>query len=291
MTMRLGVLILPEFGWQTAQSVWRRAEELGVEHAWTYDHLAWRSFRDSAWFASIPTLTAAAIATERLRVGTLVASPNFRHPVPFAKELVTLDDISGGRLTLGIGSGGEGWDATMLGQTAWSPRERGERFAEFVDLLDRLLREPATSYRGRFYSADEARTYPGCVQRPRVPFAVAAAGPQSMRVAATYADTWVTIGERGSEGPLDAQEGAKMIHEQLAQLDELCTQTGRDPASLQRLLLTGPVLDPGLGSVEEFRDTVGRYSEIGITDLVVHWPRADEPYAANLATFEQILAA
>ena len=97
MTMRLGVLILPEFGWQTAQSVWRRAEELGVEHAWTYDHLAWRSFRDSAWFASIPTLTAAAIATERLRVGTLVASPNFRHPVPFAKELVTLDDISGGR--------------------------------------------------------------------------------------------------------------------------------------------------------------------------------------------------
>jgi alkanesulfonate monooxygenase SsuD/methylene tetrahydromethanopterin reductase-like flavin-dependent oxidoreductase (luciferase family) len=106
MTMRLGVLILPEFGWRTAQSVWRRAEELGVAHAWTYDHLAWRSFRDSAWFASIPTLTAAAIATERLRVGTLVASPNFRHPVPFAKELVTLDDISRGRLTLGIGSGG-----------------------------------------------------------------------------------------------------------------------------------------------------------------------------------------
>src|SRR5437879_7171917 len=153
--MRLGVLILPEFGWQTAQSVWRRAEELGVEHAWTYDHLAWRSFRDSAWFASIPTLTAAAIATERLRVGTLVASPNFRHPVSFAKELVTLDDVSGGRLTLGIGAGGEGWDARMLGQEPWSRRERAERFAEFVEVLDRLLHQPEVSHDGRWYSAVE----------------------------------------------------------------------------------------------------------------------------------------
>ena len=91
--MHLGVLILPEFPWATAQSVWRRAEELGFEHAWTYDHLAWRSFRDLTWFAAVPTLTAAAMATERIRLGTLVASPNFRHPVPFAKELVALDDI------------------------------------------------------------------------------------------------------------------------------------------------------------------------------------------------------
>jgi alkanesulfonate monooxygenase SsuD/methylene tetrahydromethanopterin reductase-like flavin-dependent oxidoreductase (luciferase family) len=104
--MQRGVLILPEFPWTTAQSVWRRAEALGFEHAWIYDHLAWRSFRDSTWFAAIPTLTAAAMATKRIRLGTLVASPNFRHPVPFAKELVTLDDISGGRLTLGLGAGG-----------------------------------------------------------------------------------------------------------------------------------------------------------------------------------------
>jgi alkanesulfonate monooxygenase SsuD/methylene tetrahydromethanopterin reductase-like flavin-dependent oxidoreductase (luciferase family) len=153
--MRLGVLILPEFRWPTAQSLWRRAEMLGFDHAWTYDHLAWRSLRDSAWFGAVPTLTAAAMATERIRLGTLVASPNFRHPVPLAKELMTLDDISGGRLTLGVGAGGEGWDATMLGQAAWSRRGRADRFAEFVDLLDRLLREPVTSYHGRFYSADE----------------------------------------------------------------------------------------------------------------------------------------
>src|SRR5262249_57209762 len=106
-------------------------------------HLAWRSLRDAPWFGAVPTLTAAALATERIRLGMLVASPNFRQPVPFAKEVITLDDVSGGRFTLGIGAGGAGWDARMLGQKPWSRRERADRFAEFVQLLDRLLREAA----------------------------------------------------------------------------------------------------------------------------------------------------
>src|SRR5438105_6923295 len=118
--MRLGVVILPVLPWSTAQSVWRRAEELGFDHAWTYDHVAWRTLRDRTWFAAVPTLTAAALATSRIRLGTLVASPNFRHPVPFARELISLDDISGGRLTVGVGAGGLGDDATVLGGSAWS---------------------------------------------------------------------------------------------------------------------------------------------------------------------------
>jgi len=83
--MRIGVLILPELPWSTAQSLWRRAEELGFDHAWTYDHLAWRSLRDAPWFGAMPTLAAAAVVTTRMRLGTLVASSNFRHPVSFAK--------------------------------------------------------------------------------------------------------------------------------------------------------------------------------------------------------------
>ena len=290
--VRLGVVILPELRWSDAQRVWRRAEELGFDHAWTYDHLAWRSLRDGPWFGAVPTLAAAATVTERIRLGPLVASPNFRHPVPFARELVSLDDVSGGRLTLGIGSGGPGWDATMLGQDPWSPRERAERFAEFVDLADRLLREPAVSYAGRYYSAVEARTYPGCVQQPRIPFAVAAAGPRAMRLAATHADTWVTTGDRARrEGPpLPAAEGAEVVRRQMSQLDDACAAAGRDPSSLARLVLTGPELDGGLASVEAFRDTSGRYAEAGVTDLVVHWPRTEEPYAAELATFERIFS-
>ena len=170
-------------------------------------------------------------------------------------------------------------------------RSEPTAFAEFVDLLDRLLREPVTSYRGRFYSADEARTYPGCVQRPRIPFAVAAAGPRAMRLAALYGETWVTTGDLKREGPVGATDGVTMIRQQIARLDEVCVETGRDPASLRRLVLTGPSLDAGLASVEAFRDTTGRYAEIGVTDFVVHWPRGDEPYAADLATFERIFSA
>ncbi len=288
--MRLGVVILPELRRAELAAVWRRAEELGFDHAFTYDHLAWRSLRDSTWFAAVPTLAAAALATQRIRIGPLVASPNFRHPVAFARELIALDDLSRGRLTLGIGAGGTGWDATILGQSAWSPRERSERFAEFVMLSDRLLRQPETSYSGRYYSAHEARSSPGCVQQPRIPFVIAATGPRGMRLAAQYGETWVTTGDRARQG-LSAAEGARVLAAQIAQLEDACTAARRDPATLGRMVLSGAGLEAGLDSVEAFRETLGRYHEVGVTDFIVHWPRAAAPYAADLARFERIVSA
>lgn len=288
--MRYGVVILPDSRWSEARERWRRAEQLAFDHAWTYDHLTWRSFRDAPWFGAVPTLTAAAAVTRRLRLGPLVATPNFRHPVPFAKELVTLDDVSDGRLVLGVGAGGSGWDATMLGHPPWPPAERAGRFAEFVELLDLLLSRPEASFEGAHYAADEARTYPGCVQSPRIPFAVAATGPRGMALAARHGQTWVTTGRRDREAPVDAVEGARDVAAQMARLDEACEAIGRDPASLRRLVLTGPVLDPGLASPEAFRDTAGRYAEVGVTDLVVHWPRPTPPYAGDLGTFEAIFS-
>jgi alkanesulfonate monooxygenase SsuD/methylene tetrahydromethanopterin reductase-like flavin-dependent oxidoreductase (luciferase family) len=286
--VRVGALILPEHPWAVAEGVWRRAEDLGFAHAWTYDHLAWRALRDSPWHAAVPTLTAAALATTTIRLGTLVASPNFRHPVPFAREVVTLDDVSAGRLTLGIGAGGAGWDATILGQEPWSPAERADRFEEFVALLDRLLREPAVSHEGRYYSADGARTYPGCVQQPRVPFAVAATGPRGMRVAARHGTAWVTTGDRrDDDGLLGAEAGARVVADQVRRLEDACHAEGRDPATLDRIVLTGPRLDPCLTSPGAFEDALGRYAEAGATDLVVHWPRPGEPYAGDPAAMER----
>src|SRR3954467_4048595 len=108
--MRLSTVILPVYRWPEGREVWRRAEELGFETAYTYDHLSWRTFRDGPWFGAIPTLTAAAGVTDRIRLGTLVTNANFRHPVTLAKELITLDDVSQGRVTLGIGAGTSGFD-------------------------------------------------------------------------------------------------------------------------------------------------------------------------------------
>src|SRR5262249_56393458 len=109
--LRLGTVILPEHRWADAQSIWRRAEELGFEHAWTYDHLAWRSLRDTAWFGAIPTLTAAALVTGRVPLGIFVSSPKFPHPVALPKAIRTLDTLSGGRLTLAPGRRLQGVEA------------------------------------------------------------------------------------------------------------------------------------------------------------------------------------
>ena len=78
--MRLSTVILPIHRWSEGQKVWQR-EELGFHAAYTYDHPSWRSFRDEPWFGAMPTLTAAATATERLRLGTLVTSVNPRSPI------------------------------------------------------------------------------------------------------------------------------------------------------------------------------------------------------------------
>jgi len=288
--VRLGVLVLPELHWPEAGARWARAEELGFDHAWTYDHLAWRTLRDSDWFGAVPVLAAAAVTTSRMRLGTLVASPNFRHPVSFARELVTLDDLSGGRFTLGVGAGGTGWDATALGQEPWSRAERSGRFVEFVELLDRLLREQALSYDGRWYAAVEARAVPGCVQQPRLPFAVAGAGPRAMTLAASLGQVWVTIGNRDAGPVTGIEEAVRLVRAQMDRLDEACRRAGRDPATLERLVLTGAGLPEPLSSAGAFDDAAGRFAEIGVTDLVVHWPRPAEPYRGDASRFEAIFS-
>ncbi|MFY1677807.1 MULTISPECIES: LLM class flavin-dependent oxidoreductase [unclassified Streptomyces] len=288
--MRLSTVILPIHRWSEGQKIWRRAEDLGFHAAYTYDHLSWRSFRDGPWFGALPTLTAAASVTEDIRLGTLVTSPNFRHPVTLAKELISLDDISGGRLTLGIGAGGNGFDATALGQDAWTPRERADRFAEFVPLLDRLLTEGAVSQRGDFYAAEEARNLPGCVQRPRLPFAVAATGPRGLRLAARHGQGWVTTGDPKLSETGTPEESADALRGQIEKLGKACADAGRDAAELDKILLHGftPERNGPLRSVDAFVDFAGRHREIGFTEIVVHWPIPDSVFAADQAVFERI---
>ncbi|MFV2119097.1 LLM class flavin-dependent oxidoreductase [Streptomyces sp. Act-28] len=288
--MRLSTVILPIHRWAEGRKIWRRAEDLGFHAAYTYDHLSWRSFRDGPWFGALPTLTAAATVTQSMRLGTLVTSPNFRHPVTLAKELISLDDVSGGRITLGIGAGGNGFDATALGQEAWTPRERADRFAEFVPLLDRLLTESAVSHAGTHYSAHEARNVPGCVQRPRLPFAVAATGPRGMRLAARYGRAWVTTGDPKLFETGTPEQSLAALREQLAKLGEACVEAGRDAGEPDKILLTGftPEGNGPLESVDAFVDFAGRHAELGFDEIVVHAPVPDSVFAADEAVFERI---
>lgn len=284
-------MILPVRPWHDGgRDQWLRAEQLGFHAAYTYDHLSWRTFRDGPWYGAVPTLTAAAAATARMRLGTLVTSPNFRHPVTLAKELISLDDVSGGRITLGIGSGGVGFDATALGQEAWTPRERADRFAEFVQLLDRLLTEEAVTHEGTFYSAVEARNIPGCVQRPRLPFAVAATGPRGLRLAAAYGQAWVTTGDPKLFETGTPEQSVEAIRGQMDGLSKACAEAGRDEAELEKILLTGFTPDRGrpLESLDAFVDFAGRHAALGFDEIVIHAPIPDSVFAADQAVFEQI---
>ncbi|MFE4174266.1 LLM class flavin-dependent oxidoreductase [Streptomyces sp. NPDC056909] len=292
MGLRLSTVILPVDRWHAGgRSKWQTAEDLGFHAAYTYDHLSWRvPFRDGPWFGALPTLTAAAAATRRLRLGTLVTSPNFRHPVTLAKDLISLDDISDGRITLGIGAGGTGFDATALGQEPWSPAERANRFGEFVTLLDRLLTEDSVSYEGDYYSAREARTIPGCVQRPRLPFAVAATGPRGLGLAARHGQAWVTTGDPKLYETGTPEQSVRALRDQIDRLTDACAGTGRDVEALDKILLTGftPDRSRPLESVDAFVDFAGRHIALGFTEIVIHWPIPGSDFAADQGVFEKI---
>jgi alkanesulfonate monooxygenase SsuD/methylene tetrahydromethanopterin reductase-like flavin-dependent oxidoreductase (luciferase family) len=271
--VRIGVCILPEFRWAEARPRWEAAEQGGFTTAWTYDHLSWDPLRDGPWFGALPLLTAAAAVTDRIRLGTLVISPSFRHPVPLAKELLTLDDVSGGRLDAGIGAGADLEDARVLGTPPWPRAERTARFGEFVGLLDRLLREPAVTSEGRFYSALDARQIPGCVQQPRIPFTIAAAGPRGLALAARFGEAWVTYGPWGSDASTPPAEWFAGLSAQCATVDAACREVGRSPETLRRVVLLPVGLKWAQSSVDAWEEFLGQAEQTGITDVVIHWPR------------------
>jgi alkanesulfonate monooxygenase SsuD/methylene tetrahydromethanopterin reductase-like flavin-dependent oxidoreductase (luciferase family) len=281
--VRIGVLVLPTDPFHEAVAQVRRLEEMGYDSLWTYDHLSWRRYRDKPWFVAVPWLTGMAGVTSRIRLGTMVASPNFRHPVTFAKDAMTLDHISGGRVTLGLGAGGIGFDATVFGEEPLSPRQRADRFGEFVEVLDALLNQPETSHRGHRYTVDGAMMLPGCVQRPRIPLAIAAAGPRTLKIVARFGDAWITDG--------DEQEGSR-LRAHLDVLVEHCAAIGRDPAGIERIVLVGNSTERPLASLDAFADFLGRYGELGFTEVVFHHPRPDDPvWTEDPAIVEQIASA
>lgn len=291
--LRIGVVLLPEQDWERDRRRWRRAEDYGFDNAWLFDHLAWRELADKPWHATIPTLVAAALETSKIRIGPLVATPNFRHPVPFAKELMTLDVISGGRLTLALGAGAPGFDAAVLGQVELTQPQRQERFAEFLTLLAAQLANTEVSCSGQWYDAVAARTHPGTVQRPRPPMLFAANGSRGLRVVATSVqhpgDGWVTVGPRNSKTP--DEQWWSSVTATVQKMDAVCAaladERQQPVASFDRLLYLGARTSQ-MTSIEQVRHHVGRAVELGFTDVALVWPRADGPLAGRESVLDEI---
>ncbi|MEM8903007.1 MAG: LLM class flavin-dependent oxidoreductase [Actinomycetota bacterium] len=275
--IRLGAVLVPTDPWPVSVARARHLEALGFDHLWVYDHLSWRRYRDEPWHATYPWLTGLAAATSRIRLGTMVSNPNLRHPVLLAKDAMTIDTISEGRMILGVGAGGVGFDATVMGQEPLSPRQRMDRLEEYVPLLAGLLSGELSDHAGEWYVANEARMLPGCVQRPRLPIAVAAGGRRGLRLAADRADAWITYGST-SDGDLTPEQTEQVVREQVEVLEERCAETGRDPGTIDRIHMIGNTTERPLADLGRFVDFVDRYTALGFTDVVFHDPRPGDSH-------------
>jgi alkanesulfonate monooxygenase SsuD/methylene tetrahydromethanopterin reductase-like flavin-dependent oxidoreductase (luciferase family) len=288
--MRVGLVILPSDRWKEARRQWEWADDVGFTTAWTYDHIRWGGMPDGPWHAAVPVLAAAAGATHRIRLGTLVATPNFRHPVTLARDALGLDDISDGRFDLGVGPGTAGPDATALGQEPWSVTERMERFAEFLQILRPILDgapDTRTTISGRHYASTDAPSTPGARQAP-FPLTVAAGGRRGLALAARYGQQWVTVGPTG-RGPGGPEDTLTAVRRQVALLQSACAEVGREPATLRKVVLWTPV-DPAITSVAQFDEIAAPFEELGIDQLVLHHPAQTGPYGGSVAAFEEIAA-
>lgn len=280
--MRFGLTILPELPWDEMRPRWEAAEAMGFDHAWTYDHLVWGGLPESPWYGTMPTLTAAAVVTERIGLGTLVVSPNFRHPIVLHRDVQSLDDMSEGRFMLGVGTGGD-LDSRILGGAELSTRERVDRFQEFIELLVRLRTEDHVDGNGRWFSARNARTLPPLRD---VPLVVAANGPRSLRFAARTGDAWVTTGLKVET----VEEWWSGLDAARHTVEEELVAAGRDPASFPRYLNLDSSPQFSLSSRGVFEEMVGRAEDLGFTDVITHWPRSDGPYAGSVAVLEDVAA-
>lgn len=159
----------------------RRIEELGYDTLLLTDHLTQQ-------LAPIPAMAAALEATTRLRVGSYVFANDYRDPVMLAKEVATLDVLSGGRVEFGIGAGWSQRDYEMLGLPYDAPATRVSRMIEAVKLIDRLFAEDSVDASGAYYTVHGARVLPKPIQKPRPPLMIGGGGPRMLRFAATHAD-------------------------------------------------------------------------------------------------------
>jgi alkanesulfonate monooxygenase SsuD/methylene tetrahydromethanopterin reductase-like flavin-dependent oxidoreductase (luciferase family) len=212
--LRFGVTH-PQFAWATLIEHAQYLEQLGFDSIWLIDHIV--PFVDpsqpllEAWTA----LAGLAAHTRRIRLGTLTTNVLFRNPVLLAKQAVTVDQISNGRLELGLGSGNAGPSYPMLGLDAGTTEERIERLHEAVMIVDRLLRGESVTLEGRYYTTRESVVNPAAIQQPRVPITIGAHRRAALKVAAEYADRWNTFGGFG----LTSQQALAITRERNAQLD------------------------------------------------------------------------
>jgi alkanesulfonate monooxygenase SsuD/methylene tetrahydromethanopterin reductase-like flavin-dependent oxidoreductase (luciferase family) len=211
---------VPEWGEILAFA--RRAEEVGVDSLWVFDHM----------YSNVPgteprgvheawsLLAALAVATEKVELGQLVMCSSFRPPAVLAKMAVTTDQISGGRLTLGLGAG---WHDQEYRAFGFPLDHRVSRFEEALQIIVPLVRGETVTFKGHYYEVDEGVLLPKAERR--IPILIAGNKPRMLRLTARYADAWNTAW---------FWEPNQKLHDRLAAFDDALAAAGRDDGSMRR---------------------------------------------------------
>lgn len=285
--LRFGVLTAPHGDWPTLAAWWRRFESLGFDSAWVADQFVNPFHPERDWFEGWTTLAALATQTSRIRIGTLVAAAPFHNPAFLARQCMTIDQISDGRLEIGLGAGSvHDPSYAMTGIENYAPAERVARLRETIKIVDRLLRERVSSYDGAHYSVADAVMNPGPRQLPRPPLVVAAHGPAAMRVAARLADGWNSY----LSGTVTLKQAVDEVRKRNVVMDRLCAEAGRNPVEVRRTLLLYCAPEPNIFlSLSAFEDAIHRFAEAGMEEIILTYPPEDIYGAAvTNAMFERL---
>ena len=249
--LRVGVQ-LPEVErevrWPEYLAMARRAEELGYDSLWLGDHLLYR-FADGTsrgpWEAWT-MLSALAASTTRIRLGPLVAATAFHSPAMLAKMAVTVDEISGGRLVLGLGAG---WNETEFRAFGFPFDHRIDRFEEAFTIVRTLLRDGAIDFEGRYFQARDCELLPRPARPGGPPLLIGSRGERMLRITLPHVDAWNVWFKDTSNSPAGVAPLRDLV-------DGICREVGRDPAAVERTVAVQVRLTGGTGRVQ------GDYAEV-----------------------------
>jgi len=295
--MKLGVGLPVSGSWATPDRILQiaaRAEELGYDSLWTFQRLlAPEGLADQYRSVLDPLLPLAFVAAQtwRIRLGVAVVNLPFVPPIVVAKQLATLDVLSGGRVDAGLGTG---WQPEEFAATGAALSERGARVAEYVSVVRTLWTEKWPEHSGRFYQIPRAEFEPKPVQA-RVPVLLGGTAPAALRRAGRIADGWISSSTATHDD----------IRPMLRQIRDAADGAGRDPETLRficrgavRLREAGrPDRRPLTGSLSEIRADIDLLAEQGMTELFLDLnfdPRIGSPDAdpqASMHVAEEVLDA
>lgn len=277
MGIGFGATIVQVLPFPTVLDDFRFAESIGLDNGWVIDQFGIDEAPDITLLEAWTTLAAVAAGTERIRIGTMVTNAAMRHPAVLATSILTVDQISAGRVTTAIGGGYYPAEHAALGIDFLDGVGRTERLGETVEVLDRALRGETVTFAGEHVAVEEATFRPSPTQLPRPPIWVAAQGPRSLRVAARFADGITTLGaeNQGIEVSLPA------FRARMERADEICAEEGRDPSTLRRCYFAGWADEPIFASTEAANDIIGSYVEAGATDFTFYLHHPGDPVMAD----------